>query len=358
MSRKVVEKKSRLLTLDYLRGFFIVVIIADHLSRWPSILSFISGKALLWVTAAEGFVAISGLLVGYVRGYKNRDLPMKEVTIKLIRRALLLYVWSIIATLIYTALIWYVQFQGGAPGMPIEKGEWGELIYQTLTLEYTYVWVHYLTLYALFLAVAPIAVWLLRKNQAWLVLLLSIVGLYIGYLTDNQALQWQAIFFIPSVAGYYLESITTWWQQLTKKVRASLTITVLTLTAVTISLSILFSFYAYGFESFANFVNDTIFAKESLTLWRILMAFLWFTGFVLAFNLLGKYIGRWFGWLLVPFGTRSLTAYILHGAAICLISYFTLSSDNIVINSVLGILCILIVWALIKIPAVQKIVPS
>ncbi|MDB5162141.1 MAG: hypothetical protein JWM52_649 [Candidatus Saccharibacteria bacterium] len=358
MSKKVIEKKNRLLTLDYLRGFFIVVIIIDHFSRWPSILSFISGKALLWVTAAEGFVAISGLLVGYVRGYKNRDLPMKEVAMKLLRRAFLLYIWSVIASLIYTAIIWYVHFQGGAPGLPIEKGEWVELIYQTLTLKYTYLWVHYLTLYALFLAAAPIAIWLLRRNQAWLVILLSVIGLYVGYLTNNQALQWQVMFFVPSVAGFYLEPMTKWWKQLASKVRTSLTISVISLTVVTIGISILFSFYSYGFESFANFVNNTIFAKETLTPWRTLMAFLWFTGFALTFNLLGTYIGKWFGWLLLPFGTRSLTAYILHGVAICLISYFTLSGDNMIINSLLGIVCILVVWALIKIPAVQKIVPS
>lgn len=117
------------------------------------------------------------------------------------------------------------------------------------------------------------------------------------------------------------------------------------------------TFYGGDFATLAEQINDS-FEKSAIGPWRVIMAFLWFTGFILIFNLLGKYIGKAFGWLLLTFGTHSLTAYILHGVAICLISYFTIGSDSIVINSLLGIICILIVWAMIKIPFVQKVIPS
>lgn len=357
MSKSAPPKSKRLITLDYLRGFFITVIIVDHLSRWPSIFALISGKALLWVTAAEGFVAISGLLVGYVRGFKNQALSMKEVSGKMLRRAALLYLWSIIGSLIYTAIIWYVPLQGGAPGMPIDKGDWVTLIYQTITLQYTYLWVHFLTLYALFLAFAPFAVWFLRRGQAWIVAALSIAGLITGYLLQNEALQWQVLFFIPSIAGYYLESIMKWWKHLKKHTRTALITTVISATIITITLSVLTTFYPNIIGSIADSLNAA-FAKDTISPWRAGMAFLWFTGFVMIFHLLGKFISKAFGWLLLPFGTHSLMAYILHGVAICLISYFTLSGDNLIINSLLGLICMLIVWGLIKIPLVQKIVPS
>lgn len=357
VSKSATVTQSRLITLDYLRGFFIVVIVIDHLSRFPSILALISGKALLWVTAAEGFVAISGLLVGYVRGYKNKDLPMKDVTIKLLRRAGLLYVWSIIGSLVYTAIIWYVPLMGGAPGLPIDKSQWVELIYKTVTLEYTYLWVHFLTLYALFLAAAPMAVWLLRNRMAWVVAALSIAGLLTGYAIHNEALQWQVIFFIPSIAGYYLSSIMKWWKELKARTRGVIASGVISLTLATILLSVITTFYGAQFQPLADFINSG-FAKDVISPERALMAFLWFVGFILIFNLLSKYIGKIFGWLLLPFGTHSLTAYILHGAAICVISYFTLGGDNVVENSLLGIICILIVWILLKIPIVQRIVPS
>jgi hypothetical protein len=357
VSQSATAPKNRLITLDYLRGFFIVVIIIDHLSRFPSILALISGKALLWVTAAEGFVAISGLLVGYVRGYKNKDLPMKEVSIKLLRRAGLLYLWSIIATLIYTAIIWYVPLIGGSPGLPIDKGDWFTVIYQTITLGYTHVWVHFLTLYALFLAFAPFAVWLLRQGRAWIVALLSIATLIAGYSLHNEAMQWQVLFFIPTIAGYYLSPIMKWWRELNRKRRTVITASVIGVTIATITVSVITTFYPAPIQSLADVLNSG-FAKDTIGPWRAVMAFVWFTGFILIFNLLGKHIGKAFGWLLLPFGTRSLTAYILHGVALCLISYFTYSSDNILINSLLGIISILIVWAVIKIKVVQKIVPS
>jgi hypothetical protein len=357
VSQSATAPKNRLLTLDYLRGFFIVVIIIDHLSRFPSILALISGKALLWVTAAEGFVAISGLLVGYVRGYKNKDLPMKEVTVKLLRRAGLLYLWSIIASLMYTAIIWYVPLMGGAPGLPIDKGDWFTLVYQTITLQYTYVWVHFLTLYAVFLAFAPFAVWFLRNGRAWIVAFLSIAALIAGYFLHNEAMQWQVLFFIPSIAGYYLSPIMKWWKDLTRKKRATITASVISLTIITIALSVITTFYPAPIQSLADALNSG-FAKDTIGPWRTVMAFVWFTGFILIFSLLGKYIGKVFGWLLLPFGTRSLTAYILHGVAVSVISYFTISGENILINTLLGIICILIVWTLIKIKVVQKIIPS
>lgn len=357
MLKAVNEKKNRLIILDYLRGFFIVVIIADHFSRWPSLLSILSGQAWLWVTAAEGFVAISGLLVGYVRGFKNKNEPMSSVTKKMLRRAALLYIWSIIATIAYTAILWYIPFKGGNPSPPVEPDDWIELLSETITLQYTFLWVHFLTLYAIFLAMGPLVVWLLRRSLAWLVVILSITGLIVGWATHIEALQWQILFFIPSVAGYYLPSILKWWQSFSKNKQRAIGSTVICLTATTIIISVLCTFYPTTVQLMANFLNP-LFAKDTISPWRAGMAFLWFLGFILTFYGLRHFIGHFFGWLLIPFGTRSLTAYILHGLIICLLSYFTIASDNIAINTLLGIICILGVWGLLKIPFVQKIVPS
>ena len=357
MSALEIKKQNRLETLDHLRGFFIVVIVIDHLSRWPSLFALMSGKALLWVTAAEGFVAISGLLVGYVRGFKNRSLPMAEVTSKLIIRALLLYVWSVIATIIFAACIWYVPLMGGSPWVPIEKGNWLDLIYKVLTLKYTFVWVHFLTLYAVFLAASPIAVYLLRKGLAWLVALFSLGILVIGWMNHNEVLQWQALFFIPSIAGYYLESMLDWWKKIASKRRHQLTSFFLLTTGLTIATSVITTFYPSLLGDISQALN-TLFEKETMSLWRLGMAFLWFTGFIMLFSIFKRRISRVFGWLLLPLGTRSLTAYILHGFVVIGVSYFTIAGDNIVINTLLGCAALLITWGLLKIPSINKIIPS
>lgn len=352
----VSPTKSRFEVLDHLRGYFIVVIIIDHLSRWPSLFSLITGKALLWVTAAEGFVAISGLLVGYVRGYKNRALPMKDVSKKLIGRGLLLYVWAVIGSIAYTAILWYVPLQGGAPGLPIERGDWMNLIVQTITLEYTFVWVYFLALYAVYLAVSPIAILLLRHNKAWLLAIISFGALVIGWQTQSMLLQWQFLFFIPTIAGYYLDSILGWWHSIGQRRRRAITASTISLTAGTITVSVIATFW----PSLLGGISDTLgdaFSKDTISLWRAGMAFVWFTGFAMLFAVGHRVIKRLFGWLLSTIGTRSLTAYIVHGAVICAVSFFTVASQNIAINTALGAIAIVTVWAILKVPGINKVIP-
>jgi hypothetical protein len=352
-----VIKKNRLLTLDYLRGFFIIVIIIDHLSRWPSALSIFTGQAWLWVTAAEGFVIISGLLVGYVRGHKNKTLPMRTVTTHLLKRSLLLYVWSVIGTFVYVAIVWYISFKGGAPATPMDIGDWPHLISETLTLQYTWVWLHFLTLYAIFLAAAPCAVWLFRHGRAWAVALISFLLLILGWQTHTEALQWQVLFFIPSIAGFHLEDIQKAWKSLARRRRAIFTWTIWILTGLTIATSAAFTFIPGILEDIGDKVGNGYFNKDTISIWRLLMAFLWFGGFILLFAKFDSFISKYLGRLLLPFGTRSLTAYILHGLALSAISFVTVSGGNIIVNTLLGGVAIGIVWILLQLPFVQKIVP-
>ncbi|MBC7459570.1 OpgC domain-containing protein [Candidatus Saccharibacteria bacterium] len=349
--------KPRLETLDHLRGFFIIVIIIDHLSRWPSALSLLTGKAMLLVTAAEGFVAISGLLVGYVRGFKNRALPLKTVSFMLLRRAALLYVWSLIASIGYVAIIWYVPLQGGAPSTPMAVGDWQAFLIQLVTFEYTFVWVYFLTLYALFLATAPIAIWLLRRKQAWVVGVLTTTILIVGWITKIEVLQWQFLFFSAVIIGYYLETIMEWWQKLSRSSRRKIAITTVAATVLTMVISALLVFWDPLFGFFINNVDD-LFAKDSISPLRAGMAFLWFTGLFFVFYQFRRVISRYFNWLLLPFGRQSLTAYILHGLVLCMISFFTVSSLNGVENTALGLIAILIVLGLIKLPFIRKIIPA
>lgn len=335
-----------------------MAIVVDHLSRFPSVFALLSGKALLWVTAAEGFVSISGLLVGYVRGYRNRSQPFKDIAIKLLKRAVLLYAWSIIASVAFAAIIWNVPLKGGFPSTPMAPNDWGTFLPQLLTMHYTYTWVHFLTLYALFLAFSPIAVWLFRKNKAWLVGVISFLVLIVGWMTKSEALQWQFLFFIPSIFGFYLESIMAWWQRLRRTARVSLSVAIVGVTALTITISVFFTFYASATQPFVQYVNDVLYAKDSISLLRAGTAFVWFTGYLLVFSFFRNFIQKYVNWLLLPLGMRSLSAYILHGVALCLISYFTVGGENFWVNSLLGAVAIMIVWGLLKLPFVRKVIPA
>jgi hypothetical protein len=355
--KSAVPSQNRLETLDHLRGFFIVTIVIDHMSRYPTLFAFLSGNAQLWVTAAEGFVGISGLLVGYVRGYKNRHLPFKDVSSKLLKRALLLYAWSLIASIVYVAIIWYIPLQGGAQSTPMQKGDWSTFLFELVTMRFTYVWVHFLTLYALFLAASPIAVWLFRHNKAWLVGVISFILLALGWATKSEALQWQFLFFIPSIIGFYLHSILNWWHALKRSTQITLAVSTVMLTTITITISVLLTYYE-PLEQIGEAIRNSLFAKDSISLYRAAMAFLWFTGYFFVFYKLRRVIAKRLNWLLIPVGTRSLTAYILHGVALSIISYFTIAGDNVWFNTLLGIAAVMITWGLLKIPFVRRVVPA
>lgn len=358
MSKNLPIQKNRHESLDHLRGFFILAIIVDHLSRFPSVFAILSGKALLWVTAAEGFVSISGLLVGYVRGYRNRTQPFKEVAFKLLKRAALLYAWSIIASIVFVWIIWNVPLKGGFPSTPMAPNDWGTFLPALFTMHYTYVWVHFLTLYALFLAFSPIAVWLFRQNRAWLVGVISFLVLVAGWMTKSEALQWQFLFFIPSIFGFYLENIMAWWKRLDRKKRIGISAGIIGLTTLSIAASVVCTFFGFVAPSVSHFVNDVLYAKDSVSLLRAGTAFVWFTGYLLVFYFFRAFIQKYLNWLLMPLGMRSLSAYILHGAALCIISYFTIGDNNFWTNSFMGAVAIMIVWALLKTPFVRRIIPA
>mgnify|MGYP000356030999 CR=1 FL=1 len=339
--------KGRLLSLDYLRGFFIVVIIIDHLNRWPSILEIVTGRGELWVSAAEGFVMISGLLLGYVRGFKQREQPFKKVSFVILRRALLLYVWGVFGTIVLTIISWYSHFKSPIAYVDIDPSNWTNLVSRAMTLDYTYVMIHFLYLYAIFLLASPLIILLLRRKM-WLVVFIgSIVTWLVGIQLGIEFLQWQILFFAPVVAGFYLEKIQHYVAHLQQRTRRVAGYSIVSFTIITSLIS--------GFNLLP--AADFLFGRSPLGVGRIILAIVWFIGFLLIFNKFLPWLKRYLGWLLEPLGTRSLTAYILHIIPLILCSILFIESDNIWLNSALGIVCILITWALVKTPAVQKIIP-
>ena len=301
---KAPRPSSRLLALDLLRGFFIVVIIIDHLWRWPSLLGFISGEGRLWVTAGEGFVIISGLLVGYVRGYKNRKLPLWEVAKKIELRALLLYAWLVGMTILYSAAAWYITFAAPTSWVEIPKGDWPLLIQATLQLDYQHTWIHFLYFYAALLAVTPIAIYLLRKRLAIVVALLSMAGYFYGVAQSIEWMQWIPLFFLPAIAGYYLPAIQDWWAGLTKKSRHTFATAIYIAAFGTLAYSVICTFLIPG-DALAAQLNAAISKQDFFPLARIPIALLWFVGFALLFGHFSRVIDRFAGWLLLPFGLRS-----------------------------------------------------
>src|SRR5665648_91106 len=172
-----VKKSSRILSLDMMRGYFLVVIIIDHLYWYPNGFSWLSGRGDLFVSAAEGFFLISGLILGVVRGQKLRNKPFLFVAKLLVKRSVQLYITSVILMLIFTLLGWwfFIDNPGLKPGIRPPNESFIHVLIGALDYKYVYGWADFLRLYAIFIFVSPLALWLLRHKKTYIVLGLSIL---------------------------------------------------------------------------------------------------------------------------------------------------------------------------------------
>ena len=351
-SEQLKKVSSRILALDYLRGFFIIVIIADHLWRWPNIFQFVSGRGELWSSAAEGFVIISGLLVGYIRGYKNRTQPLSDVSKKLAARGVMLYIWMIITTMLLVTASWLLNFEGSMAYIPIAEYQWGLLFESVLRFNYVHTLTHFLYLYAIFLVISPAMVWLLRRGLGWVGALVSVLVWMAGIAYSYEWMQWQILFFLPAVAGFYLDTILERYRQLSLTVRRWIRFGTIGIMASTV--------LAAGTQVLSHApgtYENSLFGRDPMTIGTVIISFIWFVGLLSLFQLIMPWLKRWFGWLLLTFGERSLTAYILHTIPMVLCSLIFAEIDNFIVNSLLACACILFTWGLLKIPGINKVIP-
>lgn len=363
----------RIVELDLLRGFFIIVIILDHLQFWPSPLQYITGQGRLWASAAEGFFIISGLLIGYLRAYKGARMPLKDLSAKLWKRAGTLWAWCAGVTAAVLMLsLWLPGDTAFLPKLPSpeEASSLPVLIGNIITMNYASDWIYFLRLYAIMLACTPIFLWLIRKKHtlAFIALMLGTYLVSLAFGLEEPAMQWQILYFGAALIGWKLEAILGWLREHPKIRR----IIVIGLIAATLSTMVLSYFMVHGWDyvespatsiSLDTYVSlranvDPIFSNNPMVFSRILLSFLWFSGLLALFHVIRKPLERWLGWLLLTFGHASLTAYCLQAIVLVFIVKFMDPTDNFWLNGLIGTLAVLLIWGLMKIPTVQKLLPK
>ena len=366
----VAEKKSsRVLTFDLLRGYFLVAIILDHLAYFPSGLDWWSGRGNLYVSAAEGFFLISGIVLGIVRGAKLADKPFWQPAKLLLKRGLQLYITAVVLMLIFTFVGWlFIDNPGLKPGIrPIDENIW-DIIWGGITFEYIYGWADYLRLYAIFILASPIALWLLRKKLWYVVLAISIfIWTQFQYSTLDtpelsQVYSWQLIFFSGFIIGFHWKAIRTWWERLSNRIKKPLIATVVATSAVTMVASFMF---VYGIDLFHSPYLDNInssllpyFTKESLPVTRLLLAALWFGAGFWLFSRFEKQIIRWIGWLLLPFGTNSLYVYTIQAFLVFFVHLIIAEeTPSVILNFILSVTGVMMIWLAVRYKLLMNIIP-
>ncbi len=366
------NKKRRIIELDLLRGFFICVIILDHLQFWPSPFQYLTGQGRLWVSAAEGFFLISGLLIGYLRAYKGAKTPLNVLSKHLLARAGMLYVWGVAVTFIVVALSAVLPGDGSLlPRLPEVQQVTSLPIYVWNVISTTFQsdWIYFLRLYAIMLAFTPVFLWLIRRGKWWLAAVISL-SLYSADLLlsiNEAALQWQILFFGSALLGWKLETILDWLRKRPKLRRVALVV-FSTFMLGTFTLSY---FMVHGWSYVENpatslsretYVSvrsyvDPLFSNNPLVPLRILLSYAWFIGLLAIFHVLRQWLLKYMGWMLLTFGQSSLTGYILQALLLpFIVSYINLGG-SFWLNGLFSLGLLIAFTIIMRLGIIKKIIP-
>lgn len=369
----VNKPSSRIATFDLLRGYFLIVILCNHLNLYPNLFGPVTGEGILYVSSAEGFFLISGIVLGIVRGQKLVHRPFMEAAKKLFSRSLQLYLTSIVLTLIFTLLAWSLVGSAGIKYGAFEpRGDiWG-LLWNTLTYQYIYGWADFLRQYAIFIFFSPLALWLLRKGQ-WMAVLIASAAVWLLFPLStatpymSQPISWQFIFFSGFVIGFHWDHIAHWWRtRISPVVRHRIGVGLLVAFVVTAAASATLVFSHY----LGNSLGDTLtqihhsiegmFNKDRLPIPRLILGAVWFWGLFWLVRRTEGWVIKHLGWILRPFGENSLYVYTIQAFVIffahMILAQFSMPR-GFVIDSLMTMFAIGIVYVAVKSKFLMNIIP-
>jgi len=367
MLKKQIE---RIDAIDIIRGYFLFVIVIDHLGRFFGFYDLFTGRAHQWVSAAEGFFFVSGMMIGLVRGRKLKDKPFLESVKKVMSRGFQLYLWGVGLTLLFTL---FAHFMVGMPGLKegaFNNEPFSKLLIYAFTLRYNYGWTDFLGYYAIYMFISPLALFLLRRGYWYILLLLSTAVWYLG---GNSQLGMQLLFFGGSIVGFYLPEIEHWFLHLHKKVRLFIASILITLTSLTIALSMFLNTFIdtlhnvthyprFGLpvEVIFNYNAHTLaplFDRYKLAPGRILLFILWFSTLYLVVRRYEEPIKNTLGKFFIPYGQNSLYVYIVHSFFVFFSHPLFPTQTNFIVSFGVNTLVLVIIWLMIKTKFLFKIIP-
>lgn len=372
-------KLERIATFDLLRGFFLVVIILNHLYYYPSGLDWLTGRGNLYVSSAEGFFLISGIMLGLVRGRKLIAQPLAAASKLIALRAFQLYLALLVLTIGFTLIAWLlVDNPGLKSGYAPANTPLLELIWNTLTMQYTYGWVDFLRLYVIFMLATPLALWLLRRGWWYVVLIASglVWSLFPDLNTFNHEflympVSWQLVFFCGVVIGFHWPEITQIWQRITPRVRAGIGPLLLVTMIVTAAWSAVLVFgsqedipQADQLAAIHREIEEPNFDKNRLPPGRLILGAIWFWALFWLVRRFEPWFVRRLGWLLTLLGQASLYVYIVHSFFVFGMHFLweaqvgdTRSLSKLPINLALSLAVVAAIWYMTRQRWLFRIIP-
>jgi hypothetical protein len=338
-----------------------IAIIVDHLGWGPSLFHLLSGGGKMFASPAEGFFVISGILVGYIYGPRMIQ-SFKQTTVKLWKRAFLLYSLSIVFTLFYTVIALHSSSTVGLP--PIwARGE-NSFLLNTFLARYSYGWTDFLPRYAVFMAVAPFLLWLIARGKAWVVAGLSAL-VWVTFHKTNLFLpfsSWEAIFIPGMILGYYLPQIESWAKSIPTKARKISIASLWGVAGVTFAVSIVLQvgLPMVGRElpvaTTALASLAPYFDKETVGIGRLILGVVWFWALYILVRRNEQRIQKATMGILETFGAKSLYTYGIHGFVVFMFTILSPAPANATVldSTVVSVMILTLIYILIISPVVSR----
>ena len=367
--------------LDLLRGFCVFAMIVDHVGG-ASWLYALTGGNTGPITAAEGFVFLSGLVLGIVSRRRVARDGVQAAVRSALARAWTLYALTTVLTLGFIGLtvgtglaLWVDR------SLLAEIPSWPDLIASVILLRFTWHGTDILALYAILLAAAPLALFLLAAGRPWPLLAGSWALWLLFQVTPERAIipwpiehastfpfaAWQLLFVNALVLGYHREEIATWLTHQSEHPDRADLIYRAGLGAVACSLLLLGALLTTGQahamgQSVPVLGAFDLFDKPGLAIGRLAtfgsVALLVYVALTLCWHP----IERATGWLLIPLGQASLYAYAVHLFVIVLAynvpPYVGSTEPGWELHNTIGqLLLVLLIWAMVKRKVLFSLIP-
>lgn len=361
----VPEPDGRDLRIDLLRGFCVVAMIVDHIAG-PSVLYAVTGGNRFYTSAAEGFIFISGLVMGlvYHRGVVRDGLG--PTLLRAMERGVTLYLVTITLTFIFVPLSEALELPW-AQG--VDFGNPAAFVVSVLTLHRTYYLVDIPLLYAFLLIVAPAAMTMMSQGRTDVMLGASwllwgayqffpehadapwlIAGNYLFYFSA-----WQVFFFTGLALGWHHETLTRRLANFPRRTALLLSsagfAALVALYRVQGQLHRLWPDDPDRVLGVQLLLTEVAFAKGDVRPGRIVASVVVFGFFYLLVTQAWGPIRRGLGWFLLPLGSSALYAYAAH-VIIAVPVGFTLAQVTLPgprwSAAVVQIAVLLLIWQLIR----------
>jgi hypothetical protein len=301
--------------LDWLRGYCLFMMFVDHVgtvagdvtgSSW---LYALTGGTRYYTTAAEAFYLISGVTLGLISSRESA----RDSTRRIYTRAFHLYRTALMLSLTFGAVaLWtnwpyFGRWSFESLGIP-------SYLFHVLTLRAETGGAGILVLYVLFMLVTPGALWLFRKNLAWVGLLVSAL-LYVSsqlvpqlrnlpFAVYFDVLPWQILFFGGLALGFHRSNLVRFFSSI-PRIRA-----VLEAAVVVVAFAFLV-IHATGYRVWPG-LPALLEPMESLPFARLALAMVSMLAAYILTSWFWKPLRATFGWLLEPLGRASLWSFTMH----------------------------------------------